>query len=99
MNFWAISDGLLAEVILSLCSQLSFSRVAIFMFYIKYYIIMEGLKQLAQPIEIPSNYSYLCVSCAKLVDINEFVAIHRTHGNYIDRPLLEKLIGDSKDDL
>jgi len=60
---------------------------------------MEDLQHLVKPIDIPSNYSHLCVPCAQLVDLNELTAIHRAHGNFIDRPLLEKLIIDSKDDL
>jgi len=66
---------------------------------IKDIYIMTNQQQAEKPIVIPHNYSHLCIICAQLVDINEFKAIHRDHGNFINKPTLEQVTKEYLDDL
>ena len=52
-----------------------------------------------KPIDIPSDYTHLCIPCAQFIGVEEFSDTHRAHGNCIDRLTLESILSESKDAL
>ena len=56
------------------------------------------MKSIEKELNIPADYSYLCITCGALADKKTFISKHREH-KIIDRALLESLIEENKEDL